>query len=132
MDYVLDTNIIDSLLNKDLKTIQKFQTAVANGETVNINGISYFEKKRGFLGIRATKKLQIFENFCKKFGILLLDDLTMYEKASEIHADLTQKGQIIPEADILIASIALINNITLVTRDGHFNRITGLNIEDWK
>jgi len=41
-----------------------------------------------------------------------------------IKADLKQQGNIILDADIMIASIALSNELTLVTiNEKHFNRI---------
>jgi predicted nucleic acid-binding protein len=44
-----------------------------------------------------------------------------------IKADLTQQGKIILDADIMIASIALSNELTLVTNnEKHFNRIPNL------
>ena len=49
-----------------------------------------------------------------------------------IKADLKQQGNIILDADIMIASIALSNELTLVTNnEKHFNRIPKLNIQNW-
>ena len=54
------------------------------------------------------------------------------DKAAEIYADLRAAGQLIEDADILIAAIALVNNLTLVTNNtSHFSRIAGLQLEDW-
>jgi predicted nucleic acid-binding protein len=50
-----------------------------------------------------------------------------------IKAELESKGQALDDADLLIASIALLNNATLVTNNSeHFKRINGLKIENWK
>jgi predicted nucleic acid-binding protein len=49
-----------------------------------------------------------------------------------IKADLKQQGNIILDADIMIAAIALSNDLTLVTNnEKHFERIPKLNIENW-
>jgi predicted nucleic acid-binding protein len=50
-----------------------------------------------------------------------------------IKAELESKGQTLDDADLLIASIALLNNATLVTNNSeYFKRINGLKTENWK
>ena len=50
-----------------------------------------------------------------------------------IKAELESRGQTLDDADLLIASIALLNNATLVTNNSeHFKRINELKIENWK
>ncbi|OHB77605.1 MAG: hypothetical protein A2Z34_00180 [Planctomycetes bacterium RBG_16_59_8] len=49
-----------------------------------------------------------------------------------LKADLSQRGEVLDDADILIASIALVHRRVLVTHNTkHFHRIPGLSIEDW-
>ena len=51
---------------------------------------------------------------------------------ARINAELTQTGQTIGMADAMIAAHALAENLTLVThKTRHFERIKGLQIEDW-
>lgn len=51
----------------------------------------------------------------------------------KIKAELESKGQALDDADLLISSIALLNNATLVTNNiEHFKRINGLKIENWR
>jgi len=46
---------------------------------------------------------------------------------------LKKGGVLIEDADILIASIALVEDLVLVTDNiRHFERIKGLEIENWK
>ena len=59
---------------------------------VYISAISYYEIKRGLLAKDATKKLDIFEKICKEIRIFL-DNQNVFDKASEIYADLKQKGE---------------------------------------
>ena len=50
-----------------------------------------------------------------------------------VRAELTAKGQVIGPNDMMIASIALANGITLVSHNtSEFNRVPGLNVEDWQ
>lgn len=54
-------------------------------------------------------------------------------RAAEIYAELRETGHLITDADILVAAIAITNQLTLVTNNiAHFSRINGLNIENWK
>jgi len=41
------------------------------------------------------------------------------------------KGRPIPGNDLWIAAIALQHDLTLITRDGHFNEVDGLKVEVW-
>ena len=131
MDYIIDTNIISSLMKNDSEVKVRLQNAFLNGSEVFISGLSYYEIKRGLLAINATKKLHIFNEICRRFRILLLDDIRFFDKASEIYADLKQKGKLIKDADILIASTALVYEFTLVSDDSDFLRIYNLTVENW-
>jgi predicted nucleic acid-binding protein len=60
--------------------------------------------------------------------------LSLYEhsQAAELYAELRASGQLIEDADLLIAAMVLVHDMTLVTNNtAHFTRITSLQIEDW-
>jgi tRNA(fMet)-specific endonuclease VapC len=47
-------------------------------------------------------------------------------------SELKERGELIGDLDILVASIALANNEKLITRNiKRYNRIMGLEIESW-
>lgn len=50
---------------------------------------------------------------------------------AEIRDTLETRGEVIGPHDLLIAAIALYHNLTLVTNNHEFQRVPGLNIEDW-
>jgi tRNA(fMet)-specific endonuclease VapC len=53
--------------------------------------------------------------------------------SSEIYSKLRNNGELIDDIDLLIAGIAIENEMTLVTNnESHFRRIQGLKIENWK
>lgn len=63
---------------------------------------------------------------------LAFDDAAAHE-FGKLHADLSQRGCRIEPNDTLIASIALANNLTLITNNTReFSRVPGLRIEDWQ
>lgn len=133
MRYLLDTNIISEILKEkdNEKIVEKAYRIIIEGNEILINAISYYESKRGLLDSNAIKKLEKFEQLCKIFGLALLDNKEIFDIASLIYKDLKQKGKIIEDADILIASISLNGNFILISADNDFNRIKNLRVENW-
>lgn len=131
MTYVLDTNIITAILKGDEKVKKRAQELIVRGEGIFINAISYYETKRGLLAVNATAQLGEFDLLCKTFGVILLDTQSIFDEAAETFANLQRKGQLIEDADILIASVAKTRDFVVVSDDAHFRRIQGLRIENW-
>ena len=51
----------------------------------------------------------------------------------EIRSDLARKGTPIGPNDLMIAAIASVHELTLITHNTReFNRVTGLKVEDWE
>jgi tRNA(fMet)-specific endonuclease VapC len=131
MGYLLDTNIVSASLKQNLQIALKITEMRRRGELIAISGITYYEVQRGLLRSNATKKLALFAQFCQDYPVLFLDDLRIFQKASEIHADLTNKGKIIQDADILIAATAIVHNLVLVSHDSDLTRVNDLQLENW-
>ncbi len=52
--------------------------------------------------------------------------------SAELYAKLCKQGRPLEDIDLLIAGIALSNNLVLVTHNTrHFQRIEGLELTDW-
>ena len=57
----------------------------------------------------------------------------MAEEYGKLRVAMERQGNRIGPYDLLIASIALVNDATLITRNtGEFQRVNGLRIEDWQ
>ena len=70
--------------------------------------------------------------FVEQFVSLPFDDEAA-EAYSRIRADLEKIGKPIGPNDLLIAAIAIANDVTLVTHNtGEFGRVKELRIEDWE
>jgi tRNA(fMet)-specific endonuclease VapC len=74
--------------------------------------------------------LSTIDEYRNDVAILSSDDHTALFYG-EIKAGLKKKGKPVPENDIWISVIALQYDLTLVTRDKHFETIDGLKIERW-
>jgi tRNA(fMet)-specific endonuclease VapC len=132
MTYILDTNIITAILKGNEKVKTMVQKVIMEGKEILINGISYYEIKRGLLSAKATSQLDRFNLLCKTFGLIWLDTQSVFDKATEIYANLQQRGELIGDADILIASVAKTWELILVTDNTtYFKRVQGLRIENW-
>ena len=53
------------------------------------------------------------------------------ERYATIRDRLEARGETIGGNDYLIAAIALVHNLTVVTNNGEFRRVDGLKVEDW-
>ncbi len=59
-------------------------------------------------------------------------DRACAEKFGQVRGALLQQGLTVPTADLMIASTALVHNLTLVTHNtADYQRIPNLRLDDW-
>jgi tRNA(fMet)-specific endonuclease VapC len=127
----LDTNIITAFLKNDLRVVERVSNYLEYFDKLTINIISYYEILRGLKDLGNQKKLRSFEDFIQENELLLIRKDTV-EKAAEIYAYLKKDGNLIEDADILMAAIAIVEDLILITNNtSHFNRVKDLNIDNW-
>ncbi|MFO5437376.1 MAG: type II toxin-antitoxin system VapC family toxin [Dolichospermum sp.] len=131
MAYLLDTNIVSLALRNNFKVTAEIAQLKSQRQILSISCVTYFEVKRGLFAVKATKQLERFDDFCKDFKIIFLDDLAILEKASEIHANLRLRGLPIQTEDILIAATAIVKGFILVSHDSDLLRVEELTLENW-
>jgi tRNA(fMet)-specific endonuclease VapC len=99
---------------------------------LDTNIISYYEIISGLQSIDANKRINEFDKFCKLIDIINLNKSSILASC-KIYASLKKSGRLIDDIDILIAGIALSNNLVMVTDNtDHFERIAGLKVKNWK
>lgn len=129
--YSLDTNIVAAYLKRNPLVMRRMRQAEIQGYPVRLNAVSYYETKRGLLFAGAQKQLAVFERLWQGQGVVMLDQRGL-DKAAELYVDLRATGQLIEDADLLMAAIALVQDVTLVTHNtAHLSRVVGLRLEDW-
>lgn len=127
--YLLDTNIISYYL-KGIENLKEKITS--NIDSLSISIISYYEIVSGLQSINANKRITEFEKFCELIDVVNLDRASILASC-QIYSNLKKSGNLIDDIDILIAGIALSNNLVMVTDNTeHFKRISGLKVENWK
>lgn len=80
---------------------------------------------------RVEQNLKRADDFINQFPLLSLGEITL-KRFGELKAQLRQSGQLLPDFDLLIASVALVENRILVTNNTrHYQRIPDLQLENW-
>ena len=78
-----------------------------------------------------SQNLKEADKLLAKLEIVPLE-LSSSRKAAEISGKLSEKGQPIDYRDAMIAGIAVVNDMTLVTRNSdHFHRVKELKLQPW-
>ncbi len=123
--YLLDTNIVIALFQGEQSILDKLNQI----KNVFIPSIVVGELYFGvFKSAKIKENVARINEFALKNEILSCDQHTA-KIYGEIKAGLKSIGKPIPENDIWIASVALQYNLILITRDSHFNYISGLSLE---
>ena len=73
-------------------------------------------------GIREEARGAVKSELEKLYSVIYLDNDAILEYC-KLYNSLRNEGEIIPEFDLLIASIAIAKNIPLVSKDTHFERL---------
>jgi predicted nucleic acid-binding protein len=122
---VLDTSVLISVERKDEEVIDKIlELSEEYGKEFYITFMNLFEFLLGVMVKKIRKKKEAV-SFLKRFLVLNSTELT-----SRIMANLKfkydKKGEVIPLADLIIASIVIENGMVLVTSDKDFEKIEEL------
>jgi tRNA(fMet)-specific endonuclease VapC len=108
-----------------------FSSYLSQHKKINISMITYYEIISGLKHRDACKKTVSFLDFASKNRVLPLTEASVTISAN-IYAELRKDGKPLDDIDLLIAGVAVANNLVLVTHNrNHFERIRKLEIEDW-
>ncbi|MFZ3211922.1 MAG: type II toxin-antitoxin system VapC family toxin [Terriglobales bacterium] len=125
--YLLDTNILIAVLNKDTAVVRR----VGAVSEVLISVISIGELLRGAYGSqRMESNLQRVRGMAARLPVIPCTVATA-ESYGRIKQGLRSKGRPVPDNDIWIAATARQQGLVLATRDRHFREIEELTIEEW-
>jgi tRNA(fMet)-specific endonuclease VapC len=132
MKYLLDTNICIYLIKRQYPEVLAKLLKVGF-YNIGISSITLAELEYGIANsTRRMESQTALLEFILPFEIL---DFT-YNAASfygRIRKELKDKGQPIGDMDMLIAAVAMANDLAVVTNnEKEFRRISGLRVENWK
>ncbi len=130
--YLLDTNVCIRYLNGEPPSLQRRVQAV---DLENIAVCSVVKAELFYGAMRSVDPDFAWarqRRFLEVFVSLPFDDIAALI-AGRIRAQLSNLGTPIGSNDLLIASIAVANNLILVTHNTReFSRVEGLQFEDWE
>jgi tRNA(fMet)-specific endonuclease VapC len=128
---LIDTDILSMFFRGNANVVSQFQAYLTEHRQINLSIVTYYEVLSGLKHRDAQKQLTLFLDFAAQSVILPLTVQSVTLSAN-IYAKLRQDGIPVDDIDLLIAGVALANNLILVTHNQrHFNRIESLELQDW-
>ena len=130
MSYLIDTDICIYWLKGNANIEQK--ALAVRLDNIYISFIALSELYYGaYKSQRIKGNLIAVKALWNKLGFIESNE-DICETFGKLKADLEKKGNVINDADMFIASCALVNGFTLVTNnERHFKRIKRLKVENW-
>jgi predicted nucleic acid-binding protein len=126
MKYLLDADWVISFLNGRANAVELITTLADDGLAISI--IAWGEIYEGLLGKpdpeRHIAQLTAFTQTVD----LLVPEVTTASRYAHLRSVLRARGLLLPDNDLWIAATALVHDLTLVTRDRHFQRIPDLKL----
>jgi len=130
MSYLLDTNVCIKLLNNSSKAVVQ-RLAKEDPKQIYLCTVVEFELYYGaYRSQKSDNNIEKLKRFFNQFNLLNFDSESA-KIAGYIRQNLNKKGTPIGVYDLQIASIALANDLILVTHNiNEFSRV--VKYEDWE
>jgi tRNA(fMet)-specific endonuclease VapC len=135
MKYLLDTNVLSEAVkthpDKNVMDMLK-----KNTDAVVTASLVWHELQYGCRRLQNSRKKEIISAFLHDVVLPTIPILPYDDKAAKLHAEerarLSSSGVTLPFVDGQIASIAVVNNLILVTRNiSDFKRFKNIKLENW-
>jgi predicted nucleic acid-binding protein len=126
--YTLDTNIISYFFKQNMQVTEKILDKFEN------LSLPVLVCSECLFGARKIQNLLLEEKYYTFFESFKIYDFDFVasDLFAVLKADLQKKGKIVEDFDLMIASICISNNLTLITNNTkHFQNIPNLKLEDW-
>ncbi len=124
---LLDTNIVIATFRLERRVRQR----LARCQQVFLSSIVLGELYFGaYNSARVSDNLTRIEDLAPATTVVHCDKSTA-QLYGQVRSLLRQKGRPLPDHDIWIAATALQHQLTLVTRDQHFQEVDDLMVEAW-
>lgn len=126
MKYLIDTDVLIDNLRSKSRLEEEIIEAGAVTSIINVGELVY----GSFKSANPRKALDLVENLLIDLNIEIINlEKEIIYVFGKLKADLEKRGLRLDDFDLLIASTAKVNNLTLVTGNKkHFQRIPNLEI----
>jgi tRNA(fMet)-specific endonuclease VapC len=125
--FLLDTNIIIGLLNRERSILDALANAAEVFVPVIAVGELYFGAARSG---RPDANRAVLDQFTAG-RVVLPCDLAVAREYGRLKGALKAQGTPLPENDMWIAASALRHGLTVASRDQHFREVAGLVVVAW-
>jgi tRNA(fMet)-specific endonuclease VapC len=130
-EVILDTDTLSFYLKRHPNVVSHFDEYVEKHGYVSISRISVVEILGGLRAKNAVRQIERFKNLIAEHKILDTTELSA-EISADIFAELWKKGKHSGNYDILIAGIAIANDLILVTNNTKdYDNISRLSLDNW-
>jgi tRNA(fMet)-specific endonuclease VapC len=125
--YLLDTNIVIAVFAGDPNVLQQLTESTEVFLPAIVLGELYYGARKS---THVDANISRIDELAASSAVVgcNIDTSRHYGR---IKNDLRTKGRPIPENDIWIAAMAQQHELTLVSRDGHFNEVDSLSLAVW-
>jgi tRNA(fMet)-specific endonuclease VapC len=129
MTHLLDTNICSAHMRRPAGLAHRF-FQYAGG--IALSTVVLAELYAGaYKHPQPARLLALIADLLKEVSVLDFDGACA-EQFGKLRGGLLQQGITVPVTDLMIASVALVHNLTLVTHNtADYQKIPGLRLDDW-
>lgn len=129
MNFLLDTDTCSAHMRRPAKLAHRF---IQYTSQLAISSVSLAELYAGaYKHSQPARLLNLIGDLRQELQVVDFDAVCA-EKFGQVRGTLLQQGLSVPTADLMIASAALVHNLTLVTHNtADFQHIPGLRLDDW-
>ncbi len=125
--FLVDTNAAISYINGDEKIRALFDKTQTLFTSVIVLGELYFGAENSQ---HSESNMAQIEGFIAEITVLTCN-LETAKHYGHIYQKLKAVGRPIPVNDIWIAATAIQHDLTLISRDHHFQAVAGLTVQNW-
>jgi tRNA(fMet)-specific endonuclease VapC len=129
VNFLLDTDTCSAHMRRPAKLAHRF---IQYTGQFAISSVTLAELYAGAYKHSQTKRLLTLIADLRQEVRVIDFDSACAEKFGQVRGTLLQQGISVPTADLMIASAALVHNLTLVTHNtADYQNIPGLRLDDW-
>jgi tRNA(fMet)-specific endonuclease VapC len=129
MNFVLDTDICSAHMRRPAKLAHRF---IQYTGQIAVSSVTLAELYAGaYKHSHVNRLLLLIADLLQEVQVMHFD-LACAETFGQVRGTLLQQGISVPTTDLMIATAALVHNLTLVTHNmADFQNIPGLRLDDW-
>ena len=132
-NYLLDTNIITSILKKNEAIHKKLKNTLSQNANILLSPVVFYEIYRGLYHKGMKKEIKFLNELTKIFSWCDMKYST-WRIGAELWSDCRKQGRPTGEGidkDVLIAAVAKEHNAIVVTNNAIHFEYLGISHEDW-